>query len=91
MLTDIPKIATADEQAASLLCRARECAEIYLLVSKRQKGCDGMGELAMIKEELVDSLHEFTEYCKRQGYLCGDVQEDGDCIADELTGLFTKK
>ncbi len=91
MIKGISEITKSDPQVQRLLGTAREYAEIYLLVMKRRKGCDGMGELAMVKEELVDSLHELTEYCKRQGYLCGDVQDDVDCMANELTGLFTQE
>ena len=74
----------ADEHLAKLLVRAAEYAEIYLLAKRRQKGCDGMGELAMAKEDFKDSVDDLINYCKRQGYLAADVQCDIDAVADEL-------
>jgi hypothetical protein len=85
MLIGIAKIAATDEQAASLLCRAKECAEIYLLVSKRQKGCDGMGELAMIREELREALDCLARYCNDEDSFCGDAEYDLDRLAHELS------
>ncbi len=85
VLTDVAKIAATDNHAFSLLCRARECAEIYLLVTRRKKGCDGMGELAMIKEEFKEAVDDLINYCKGKGCLVDDCQYDLDTIADILT------
>ncbi len=84
MLTDIVEIATRDNYASSLLCKARECAEIYLLVTKRKKGCDGMGELAMIKEEFKEAVDDLINHCKGNDHLANDIQYDLDTIADIL-------
>lgn len=77
--------AATDDCISSLLCRARECAEIYLLVAKRQRGCDGMGELAMVKEEFREAVNDLINSCKDKEYLANDLlQYDLDTIADVL-------
>lgn len=68
-----------------LLGKARECAALYLLVSKRQKGCDGMGELAMIREEFRDAVDDLVKHCKGKGYHSADPGYDLDLAADELS------
>ena len=85
MLTDIAEITATDDHASSLLCKARECADIYLLVAKRQKGCDGMGELAMIKEEFREAVDNLVHYCRVKGYLSKDFHYHLDSMADELS------
>ncbi|MGE5300469.1 MAG: hypothetical protein ACM3MB_05835 [Acidobacteriota bacterium] len=85
MPTNITEIAVTDNHASSLLCKARECAEIYLLVTRRKKGCDGMGELAMIKEEFKEAVDDLINYCKGKDYLASDFQYDLDNIAGILT------
>jgi hypothetical protein len=86
MLTDIAEIAVTDNHAASLLCKARECAEIYMLVTMRKKGCDGMGELAMIKEEFKEAVDDLINYCKDKDCLANDFQHDLDAVAHILIG-----
>ncbi len=86
MLTDIAEIAMTDGRAVSLLSKARECAEIYLLVTKRQRGCDGMGELAMIREEFREAVDGLISYYKEKEYLAGDFQYDLDAVAYALIG-----
>ena len=85
MLTNITEIAATDNHACSLLCKARECAEIYVLVTRRKKGCDGMGELAMIKEEFKEAVDDLINYCEGKHYFAGDFQYDLDTIASFLT------
>jgi hypothetical protein len=87
MLTDIAEIAATDDHASSLFSKAKECAEIYLLVAKRRKGCDGMGELSMIKEEFSEAVDDLLHYCKGKAYLYKDIQYDLDSVADELIGI----
>ena len=84
-LKAIAEIAEMDDKALTLLRNARECAEVYLLVSKRQKGCDGMGELAMIKEEFSDALDDLVFYCKEKKYLPIDMEYDLDSATAELS------
>ncbi len=75
---------------AELLMNARELAEIYLMARKRQKGCDGMGELAMVKEEFKDSLDTVLRYCNGKGYLSDDSQYDIDSMAEILAIIAVK-
>ncbi len=84
MITNITEIAATDNHASSLLCKARECAEIYLLVTGRKKGCDGMGELAMIKEEFKEAVDDLINYCKGKDYLASDFHNGLDNIAGIL-------
>ncbi len=84
MIKDIVESGKSDGELVRLFGIAREYADIYLLARNRQKGCDGMGELAMVKEEFANSLRELTEYCNGRGYLRGDIHYDIDCIANEL-------
>lgn len=65
----IAEAAQKDNKALALLRTARECAEVHELVTKRQKGCDGLGELAMIKEEFREALDDLVCYCKGKKYL----------------------
>lgn len=81
MFTDIAEIAVRDDRMSSLLCRVRECAEIYLLVKKRQKGCDGMGELAMIKDEFKEAVDDLINYCRDKDYVAKDSHYALDNIA----------
>jgi hypothetical protein len=85
MPINIGEIAVTDNRASSLLCKARECAETYLLVTRRRKGCDGMGELAMIKEEFKEAVDDLINYCKNKEYLAVDFQYDLDAVAAMLT------
>ncbi len=62
----------------------RDYATIYVMAKRRHKGCDGMGELAMAKEEFRDSLWMLAEYCKRKGYLSADIHFEIDSVAEEL-------
>ncbi len=87
MIKGIREKGSSDPEALRLLETAGEYAEIYLLARKRNKGCDGMGELAMAREELRDSLWALTGYCKRKGYLPADVHYEIDQTADELANF----
>ncbi len=80
----IAELAAEDERAAALLSRARECAELYLLVSKRRKGCDGMGELAMIKEEFTEAVDALIKHCEGQECPSRNVGYDLERAAAEL-------
>lgn len=54
MIENISKAAASDTHLARLLSVSGEYAQVYLYAKQRQKGCDGMGELATMKEELRD-------------------------------------
>ena len=84
MFRTISQMAQSDPGLVRLLATAREYSDIYLLARKTQKGCDGMGELAMAKEEFGDSLNTLIHYCIERKYLSGDVRYDLDSAANEL-------
>jgi hypothetical protein len=71
----------SDTQLARLFERVREYAELYLVAKQRQKGCDGMGEVATLKDEFVYSLNGMIRHCKEKGYLRDDISYDIDLIA----------
>ena len=84
MIKDISKIAKSDPGLARLLEEAREYACVYVLARQRQKGCDGMGELATIKEEVRDVIDKVIKYCKEKNYISEVMSYDVDSIADEI-------
>jgi hypothetical protein len=84
IIETVQKFVQNDAQLARLIERVRENAELYLLAKQRQKGCDGMGEVAMLKDEFIYSLNEMIRYCKEKGYLSGDVSYDIDSIARDI-------
>jgi hypothetical protein len=83
----LSELSKSDARLLGLLETAREYAEIYLLAKKRQKGCDGMGELTMVREEFSTSFDRVIHYCAGKGYLSGDIQYKIDSMAAELTGM----
>lgn len=52
----IQKFVPNDAQLARLFERVQEYAELYVIAKQRQKGCDGMGEVATLKDEFIYSL-----------------------------------
>ena len=56
MIDAILKKSVSDPHLARLAEEARDNAEVYLLAKKRQKGCDGMGEV----RSDVNSGHQIT-------------------------------
>jgi len=84
IIETIQKFVPNDTQLARLFERVRENAELYLIARQRQKGCDGMGEVATLKDEFIYSLNEMMQYCKEKGYLTGDVHYDIDLIARDI-------
>jgi hypothetical protein len=67
----------------------QEYAELYLIAKQRQKGCDGMGEVATLKDEFIYSLNEMIRYSKEKGYLSDDVSYEIDSIALEMKEMIT--
>jgi len=86
-LEKILHIAKSDSRLAGLLDEARDYAHIYVLARQRQKGCDGMGELAMIKEEFRDVVDKVIQYCYEKTYISEVIEYDIDAIADEIERL----
>jgi len=80
----IQKFVSNDAQLARLFERLREYAELYLIARQRQKGCDGMGEVATLKDEFIYSLNGIIRYCKEKGYVSGDISYETDLIARDI-------
>lgn len=87
MFSKLVEESQADERLHLLLEAAREYAAIYLIARQRKKGCDGMGELAMVREEFRESLDDLLNYCRKEGYLNGDIQTDISAAALELGAI----
>ncbi len=77
----------SDRRLSAMIFTASEYADIYFLARQRQKGCDGMGELATMKDELRDMVDKVMEHCKEKEYISDVLAYDIDLIADEIKGL----
>ena len=84
MIKSILEASASDQRLSAILDEAKESAQVYVLARQRQKGCDGMGELATMKEEFRDVVDKVIQYCKEQKYISQDVSYDIDSIADEI-------
>ncbi|MDA8090634.1 MAG: hypothetical protein M0Z61_10525 [Nitrospiraceae bacterium] len=84
MFGAIRDVSKSDGELLKLLGDASECARFYLFSKRRQKSCDGMGELDMIKEEFEQALNMLTTYCKEKGYVLADIQYEIDSSAKDL-------
>lgn len=80
----IQKFTQEDAQLAQLFQRLQEYAELYLIAKQRQKGCDGMGEVATLKDEFIYSLDKIIWHCKEKGYLSEDASYEIDSIAGDI-------
>ncbi|MEW6599331.1 MAG: hypothetical protein AB1499_00015 [Nitrospirota bacterium] len=77
----------SDSRLSVMLSIASDYAEIYLLTKQRQKGCDGMGELSTVKEELIGVIEEVMEYCRKENHITDVMEYDIDLIADKIRRL----
>ena len=84
MFNIIQQASKSDIQLAKFLAETREFAQVYVLARQRQKGCDGMGELATMKEEFRDVVDKVIQYCKEKKYISEVISYDIDSIADEI-------
>ena len=84
MFNAIQHASKSDIQLDKLLAEARDFARVYVLVRQRQKGCDGMGELATLREEFRDVADKVIQYSQGKKYISQDVAYDIDSIADEI-------
>ncbi|MGC2061810.1 MAG: hypothetical protein WA610_02450 [Thermodesulfovibrionales bacterium] len=84
MFDIIQQASKSDNQLAELLAEAKEYAQVYVLARQRQKGCDGMGELATIKEEFRDVIDTVIQYSQKKKYITQDISYDINLIADEI-------
>jgi hypothetical protein len=72
IIETIQKFVPDDTRLAHLVERGQEHAELYLHAKQRQKGCDGMGEVATLKDEFIYSLNGIIRHCGENGYFSGD-------------------
>ena len=84
MLQLIQQKSGADPGMSKLIGTVTEYAEIYALSKNRQKGCDGMGEAAALREELLMAIEDLMKYCKDHGYITDEVKVDPDVLAREF-------
>jgi len=84
IIRDIRELKKDDTHLARLFDKVQEYAELYLIAKQRQKGCDGMGEVATLKDELIYLMNEMIRYCNEKGYFSGDVPYDVDLIAHDI-------
>ena len=87
MINAIKQSSKSDSQLAGLLNEAREYAQVYVLVRQRQKGCDGMGELATTKDEFRYVVDKMIQYSQEKKYIARDLSYEIDAIADEIVRL----
>ncbi len=83
MINLILEVSKKDEEIGRLLERVKEYAEVYILAKNRQKGCNGMGEVATLRDEFNSVLEELIRYCRERGYI-GDVIIDIDQFAHDI-------
>ena len=69
MIGELQKIAETDSELKGRLEKVRDYAEVYLFAKKRQKGCDGLGEMTNLKDEFRSALDEMIEYCRKKTIL----------------------
>lgn len=84
MIDAIIRKSISDTYLAKLLDEARDYAQVYVLARQRQKGCDGMGEFATMKDEFRGVIEKVIQYCKAKKYIAVDISYDIDSIADEI-------
>jgi hypothetical protein len=87
IIETIQKFMPNDTRLAHLFERVRENAELYLIAKQRQKGCDGMGEVATLKDEFIYSLNGMIRHCKEKGYLSGEFSYETDSIVRDISEI----
>ncbi|MFI5294641.1 MAG: hypothetical protein ACHQ0Y_06390 [Thermodesulfovibrionales bacterium] len=85
MLEILSELSKSDAALLKLLGKAREYADLYLIAKKRQKGCDGLGEMTNLKDEFREAIEELLEYCRQQKR-CLSINDSFsiDSLADEF-------
>ncbi|MFZ3136445.1 MAG: hypothetical protein WA126_03525 [Thermodesulfovibrionales bacterium] len=84
IIRDIRDLKKDDTHLTRLFDKVQEYAELYLIAKQRQKGCDGMGEVATLKDEFIYSLNKLIQHCKEKGYLRDNFSYDSDSIARDI-------
>jgi hypothetical protein len=87
MIKSILEASASDQRLSAIFDEAKEFAQVYVLARQRQKGCDGMGELATMKEEFRDVVDKVIQYSQEKKYIAGDLSYEIDAIADEIVRL----
>ena len=83
--------AAADPVLSRKINTTAEYAGIYALSKKRQKGCDGMGEAATLKEEFRAALEDLVEYCIKRGYISDKMKAAPHMLAREFISRSHEK
>ena len=84
IIETIQKFVPNDAQLARLFDKIQEYAELYLIAKKRQKGCDGMGEVATLKDEFIYFMDAIILHCKEKKYISGDASYEIDSIVRDI-------
>lgn len=82
----ISTAAGSDSLLAALYSRAGEYMQVYLFAKKRQKGCDGLGEMTNLKDELRGVLEEMIAYCRERELLARTMVCDVDRMIEDAEG-----
>lgn len=86
-LGTINQLINNDLELANLFERVKEYAELYLIAKQRQKGCDGMGEVSTLKDELVYLMNKIISYCQEKEYISEYITYDIDSISREIMNI----
>lgn len=91
MITEIIKHTTSDKELKILLDRVEDYARVYVFAKQRQKGCDGLGEMANLKDEFKGVLDELLRYCKKKKYISDDLLCPAALDIDRLSEEIIKE
>jgi len=86
----IKRLLQNDARLMKLFGEVHEYAALYLLAKQRQRGCDGMGEVATLKDELAYFLEKMFSYCKEKSYLSDNISYEIDSIAYDICEVQPK-
>ncbi|HCZ11881.1 MAG TPA: hypothetical protein DHV16_06435 [Nitrospiraceae bacterium] len=84
MIDAITKMAESDSHLSGLYAQAKDYVQIYSFIKERQRGCDGLGEVNNLKDELMAVLDEMVVYCKKKGIFPAGFSYDKDMAIEEF-------
>ncbi len=84
LIKNLSESASGDPELFKLLEKAREYARVYHFAKARQKGCNGMGEVATLKDEFNSVIEDLLSYASEKGYIPPDTSFDIDEVAKVL-------
>ena len=87
LLDIISTAAQSDLRLAGLYGKAEEYVQVYLFAKRRQRGCDGLGEVANLKDELHVAFEEMIAYCREREYLDRTALYDVDLIIEAIGNI----